>query len=62
MYVNDLHHALVLAHDHERRLRAEAAAMRLHVAAPIRHVVAIWLRRLADRLETPPFQPRTAQW
>ena len=43
--------ALVLAHEHARRLRAEAAAERLGGGAPMRGAIAAALRRAADRLD-----------
>ena len=64
MFANDPHNALVLAHDHERTLRAEAAAERLRNALPVlpvRRSVAAALRRAADRLDPVRLQPRVAR-
>jgi hypothetical protein len=43
--------ALVLAEEHGRSLRADAAAERFRGASPMRTAVATSLRRLADRLD-----------
>ena len=43
--------ALVLAHEHGRRLRAEADAERLGGAWTMRGAVAVWLRSAADRVD-----------
>jgi hypothetical protein len=43
--------ALVLAHEHGRSLRAQAAAERLVGAWTMRGAIAVWLRRAADRVD-----------
>jgi hypothetical protein len=43
--------ALVIAREHGRRLRAEAAAERLGGGSAVRPAIAAWLRRAADRLD-----------
>jgi len=43
--------ALALAHEHGRRLRADAAAERFGRPSPLRSVIAVWLRRTADRVD-----------
>ena len=65
MYSTDPHDALVMAHEHARHLRDEAAAERFRRTRGTRHALAGSLRRLADRLdpdllETGPFAPRPA--
>jgi hypothetical protein len=61
MFTSDPVSALVVAHARGRELRAEAAAERLcGTSGAARRAVAVWLRRLADRLDAAPLAPRPA--
>ena len=52
-HIPDAHDQLALAHEHGRRLQAEAAAERLAPARG-RRALAASLRRAADRLDPAP--------
>jgi hypothetical protein len=56
MFTTDARDALVVAHEHGRRLRAEAAAERLCAASGTRRALAASLRRAADRLDRAPLR------
>ncbi len=45
------HDDLELVHARGRRLRADAAAARVGGRSPVRHAIAVALRRAADRLD-----------
>lgn len=60
MFTSHPRDALVLAHEHARRLRAETAADRLRPAPDARRALAASLRRAANRLDPVPLAPRTA--
>jgi hypothetical protein len=61
MSITDPRDALVIAHEHGRRLRAEAEAERLFRGrSGARRAVAASLRRIADRLDPAPLRPRVA--
>lgn len=51
MITLDPHDALVAAHEHGRRLRAEAAAERLRGPSATRRALALSLLRAANRLD-----------
>ena len=53
--------ALVLANEHGRRLRAEAAAERLPGGSTLRGAIAARLRRAADRLDPGPLVRQPAR-
>jgi hypothetical protein len=60
MFTSDPHHTLIVAHEHARRMRDEAAVERLRPASGTRRTLAASLRSVADRLEPAPFAPRPA--
>ena len=60
MFTSDPRDALVLAHEHVRHLRDEAAAERFRRTSRTRRTLATSLRRLADHLDPAAFAPRPA--
>jgi hypothetical protein len=60
MFITDPFDALVVAHAHGRRLRAEATAERLCGTSGARRDIAVFLRRAADRLDPAVLVPRPA--
>jgi hypothetical protein len=60
MFTSDPRDALVFAHEHARRLRAETAADRLRRPSGARRVIAASLRRAATRLDPAPLAARPA--
>ena len=61
MFITDPHYDALLAREHDRRVRAEVAAERVHGRSTVRRrCFAALLRRAADRLDAGSPAPKPA--
>jgi hypothetical protein len=60
MLTSDPYYVLAQVREHNRNLRAEAAAERFRATSGTRRALAVYLRRAADRLDPSPVVPKAA--